>query len=42
MKWILLLLLFCGGCATGRTIVVVRGEVDDVQIEAQYELKGKP
>jgi len=38
MRWILLAVLFLIGCATGRTIVVVRGEVDEVQVEARYEL----
>jgi hypothetical protein len=38
MRLILLLLLCCGGCATGRTIVVVRGEVDGVDVAVHYEL----
>jgi hypothetical protein len=38
---ILLAVLLLSGCATGRTIVVVRGEVDEVEIEARYEIGGR-
>ena len=41
MKWILLLCLCLSGCATGRAVVVVRGEVDGVEVAAVYELGGK-
>ena len=41
MRWILLLLLFCGGCAHSKTIVSVYGELDDVQIELRHEIGGR-
>ena len=40
MRWILLLLLFCGGCATTRTTIIVSGELDGVDIAARYEIGG--
>lgn len=39
MKWILLLLcLVLGGCTTSRCSVAVYGEVNDVTVEARYEV----
>lgn len=38
---ILLLALLCGGCATTRCSVAVYGEVDEVTVEARYEVGGK-
>lgn len=37
---ILLGCLLLAGCATGRTVVVVSGEVDGVEVAAVYELGG--
>lgn len=40
MKWILLGCLLLSGCATGRTVVVVSGEVDGIDVAVHYELGG--
>lgn len=42
MKWVLLLaaLLLCG-CTASRCSVAVYGEVDEVTVEARYEVGGK-
>ncbi len=47
MKWtFILLVLLCCGCATGRTTIVVSGEIDGVDVAAYYEVgpakAGKP
>jgi hypothetical protein len=44
MRWLwlftlaVLIVIGCGGCASSRTTIVISGEVEDVQIEARYEL----
>ena len=39
MRWILLLTaLLLTGCATTRTTIIVSGEVDQVEVQARYEI----
>ena len=39
MRWILIFTaLLLTGCATGRTTIVVSGEVDQVEVQARYEI----
>lgn len=38
---ICLLCLLLAGCATGRTVVIVSGEVEGVDVAVHYELGGK-
>lgn len=40
MRWMLLMLaVLLAGCATSRTTIIVSGEIDGVQVAAEYELR---